>query len=307
MKRFQRYGTTALSCLTLTGFALPANHAGIDGNSQWAHSSGNTPHHQHLQMLEWKYLSSARRRSLTEALFLNQPSETSCDIRICRNCSEPTPTWASPMFDGLSMFTTGFEEINRPAAEAPAASDYSQKTLRAISPTLRAALQSPVHNIPEPWVFQGNDGEGVKTWLSQAHTLEVNPRWLDFTMFDSMNLSVTEQPPGPGQSEPQEWRGTFTVGLSTDWQLAPAMALHAGYRFYDNPIPDDVGSGAFPNASQHVVAVGMTIREGRHSVSLIYGLDMMNPSTSSGISSARHGDNIDSLAHLASFTYSFSF
>ena len=71
-------------------------------------------------------------------------------------------------------------------------------------------------------------------------------------------------------------------------------------------MPQDVTSGAFPNASRHVAAMGMSLREGRHSVSLIYGLDMMDPAAS-GISSARHGDNIDPLAHLVACTYDFSF
>jgi long-subunit fatty acid transport protein len=156
-------------------------------------------------------------------------------------------------------------------------------------------------------VFKGNGARGVKTWLSPDHVLEINPHWLGFPMFESMDLTMTDRPPGPGQSEPQEWRSAFTVGMSTDWHVSRTWALHAGYRFYDNPIPREIQSGAYPNASQHVLAVGLSLREGSHSLSMIYGADLMDPASGSGISSARHGNNLDPLAHLVSLTYSLSF
>jgi long-subunit fatty acid transport protein len=122
-----------------------------------------------------------------------------------------------------------------------------------------------------------------------------------------MDLSTSEHPRGPGVSEPQLWRSTFTVGMGTDWQVSQLLTLHAGYRFYDNPVPDGVTAGAFPNANQHVTAVAMRLQEGPHALALIYGLDFLDAASSSGISSARQGENIESLAHLVSFTYNYAF
>lgn len=229
------------------------------------------------------------------------------EVFVCPACSQRLPLSTSPLFTGLSILSPVAED-NTPTADIASHNDSPvQKDQTSGRATLEASLQSPVLQTRSPWQFEGNGGRGVKTWLSEAHVLEINPQWLNFAMFDSMDLSMTDQPPGPGQSEPQEWRSAFTVGMSTDWQFTQAMTMHAGYRFYDNPVPDNIASGAFPNASQHVVAMGMTLHEGRHSVSLVYGLDMMTPSSSSGISSDRHGDNIDPLAHLVSFSYGFTF
>ena len=169
------------------------------------------------------------------------------------------------------------------------------------------ALQSPTPSVPALLAFKGNGGRGVKTQLTEHHVLEINPRWLDFSMFDSMNLCMTEKPPGPGEGEPQLWRSTFTVGVAVDWHLARSLGLHAGYRFYNNPVPADISYGAFPNASQHVVAMAMTLREGPHSVALTYGLDFLVADSGSSITSARQGDDIDPLAHLVSLAYNYSF
>lgn len=212
------------------------------------------------------------------------------------------------VFIGLSLLNPAPEEDTVIQREVPAERSGALHTgTEWKAQVIEAALEFPIPRVPAPWVFKGNGGRGVKTWLSEAHVLEINPRWLNFGMFDSMDLSMTERPPGPGQSEPQEWRSTFTVGLSTDWRFTRAVALHAGYRFYDNPVPSEITSAAFPNASQHVMAVGMSVREGQHSLALIYGLDLMEASVSSGISTARQGQNLDPVAHLVSLTYGFTF
>jgi hypothetical protein len=157
------------------------------------------------------------------------------------------------------------------------------------------------------WRFEENGGDGLRTWISPSHALDFNPAWLEFAMFDSMDLDFSDRAPGPGESEPQLWRTTLTLGMGTDWQVSRTLAFHAGYRFYDNPMPDGITAGAFPNASHHVTAVSMSLRDGPHSLALIYGLDFLEPANASGISSARQGENLEPLAHLVSFTYNYSF
>lgn len=244
--------------------------------------------------------------SLTEDMF-PEPGPSPDALMISRPNRESLLEERS-LFVGLSLLNPAPEEAPRGRQEVPARTSSPSKTATEWEAhALQAVLEFPTPRAPAPWVFKGNGARGVKTWLSEAHVLEINPRWLNFAIFDSMDLSMTDKPPGPGQSEPQQWRSTFTVGLSTDWQCTSALALHAGYRFYDNPVPSQVTSAAFPNASQHVMAVGMSLREGRHSLALIYGLDLMEASVSSGISSARQGQNLDPVAHLVSLTYGFKF
>ena len=64
---------------------------------------------------------------------------------------------------------------------------------------LRISLESPPPQKPIPLRLEGNGGRGAKTSLSEKHVLELNPRWLDFSHFDSMDLSMTAKPLWPGQ------------------------------------------------------------------------------------------------------------
>lgn len=172
---------------------------------------------------------------------------------------------------------------------------------------MASALQVPP-SIPRQFLrFEGNGGNGVMTWLSERQALDINPSWLDFSMFDSMKMDVMNGPVGPGESEPQLWRSAFTVGMGAAWELQPGLALQAGYRFYENPMPTGQASGALLNATQHVIAASLGYRQGAHSLALTYGLDLMATAEGASISSARHGDSLASTAHLVSFVYTFAF
>jgi hypothetical protein len=185
------------------------------------------------------------------------------------------------------------------------------QVVRKPSPDLRArlatALETRVPTSRTPLKWEGNGGNGFKTWVSEQHLLDFNPCWLDFSMFDAMKLDVMEGPVGPGESEPQTWRSAVTVGMGAAWQIHPRLALQAGYRFYENPMPAERKSGALLNATQHVLATGLSYRQGAHSLSLIYGLDLLDAADGGSISSARYGDDLASTAHLVSFLYAFDF
>jgi long-subunit fatty acid transport protein len=222
-------------------------------------------------------------------------------------CALPHRLWSFPRFSGLSLLDYPTAEQTFEIEPFFSRAQFSTPTRTFDSPSLGAALQHHAAQVPDPWVFQGNGGRGVKTWLSEGHVLEINPHWLHFGMFESMDLSMTDTPPGPGQEEPQEWRSTFTVGLSADWHLTRRLALSAGYRFYNNPMPEGITTGAFPNANQHVIAGGLRLVQGRHSLAMIYGLDLLEGGTSAGITSARQEGSLNELAHLVTLSYGFSF
>lgn len=172
---------------------------------------------------------------------------------------------------------------------------------------LAAALQPGAGDLRGLWKFQGNGGNGFKTRVSERHILDFNPTWLDFSMFDSLNLDVTDGPVGPGQSAPQEWRSAISLGLGAEWQVHSKLAFKAGYRFYDNPMPDPAMSGALLNATQHVIAGGVRFRQGAHSLALSYGLQLLEAPGTASISSARYGDDLAPMGHLVSLAYSFAF
>ena len=95
------------------------------------------------------------------------------------------------------------------------------------------------------------------------------------TACTSARTTPPNGPVGPGESEPQLWRSAFTVGMGAAWELQPGLALQAGYRFYENPMPTGQASGALLNATQHVIAASLGYRQGAHSLALTYGLDLM--------------------------------
>ncbi len=244
--------------------------------------------------------------SLTNASLSKDRNAGDVALRLCDNASWQHRGFRAPLFSGLSLLRPEFQDEGSSPKPALSATVPRVMDSALVRNRLEEALQSPTPRVPPPWSFRGNGGRGVKTWLSEGHILEINPHWLGFEMFDSMDLNMTDAPPGPGEMEPQEWRSTFTVGLSTDWQVTRAMAFSAGYRFYNNPMPEDITAGAFPNANQHVLAVGIRVQQGRHSVALVYGLDMLEGATAQ-ITSARQNGNVDEMGHLVSFNYGFSF
>ena len=297
--------------VTLTWIALSGLtvHAASRENLNPTHlpATAALPECSHLS--GWTHEASPGQHCLTGVLIETKPIESADTLRLGTMDFEIIQRASSPLFGGLGMVGSA---LDQPAQQAQQAHDRTASKPHLpewsiAAPRQGPTLSEPVPGIPAPWVFEGNGGMGVKTWLSESHVLEINPHWLDFAMFDSMNMSMTDEAPGPGQSEPEEWRSAFTVGMATDWEIAGNMVLHAGYRFYGNPIPEDIASGAFPNANQHVIACGLSRVQGRHSVSLIYGLDIMDSPANTRISSARQGDNIDSMAHLVSLNYAFSF
>ncbi len=140
------------------------------------------------------------------------------------------------------------EGAGAPVATATLHDQVLPKPHAAFTARVASAWETRMPDLRQPWRFQDNGGTGFKTWVSDHHALDFNPCWLDFSMFDSMQLDVMDGPLGPGESEPPIWRSTITVGMGAEWAFHPGLALQAGYRFYDNPMPAQSTSGAFLNA-----------------------------------------------------------
>lgn len=111
-------------------------------------------------------------------------------------------------------------------------------------------------------------GYGFK--VTDTLILEANGEWLEFSRFQSLDLDVAGSLPGVVTQIPQNWRDTFTGGISARWEFAPGWQVRGGYQYYQTPVPDSTLSPLIPDANQNVVTVGLGWRTGRHRLDLAY-------------------------------------
>jgi hypothetical protein len=236
------------------------------------------------------------------SLIGDAPDTAGTIARLSRlHMSEPLPSMR------ITLEQVDTDAVDTATARIPTVSEVVFEPTTELKARLATALTTSNSAVRQLWRLEGNGGNGVVTRFSERHAVEINPSWLDFSMFDSMKLDVMNGPIRPGETEPQLWRSAVTVGMGAAWELHRGLALQAGYRFYENPMPADRTSGALLNATQHVLATGLGYRQGAHSLALTYGLDLMDAAEGASISSARYGNNLPSTAHLVSFVYAFSF
>lgn len=149
-------------------------------------------------------------------------------------------------------------------------------------------------------------GYGIE--LTDKIRLETDVEWLQFSNFKSLPMkSATAQSLGFPTSLAQNWRDTFTVGISGDWKFAPDWVLRAGYQFYQSPVPDSTFSPTIPDADQNVFTLGLGFRHNRHSLEAAYGLDFYNDRNIQNNQNPAFNGTYEMTVHLFSFSYLYSF
>jgi len=149
-------------------------------------------------------------------------------------------------------------------------------------------------------------GYGIE--LTDKIRLETDVEWLQFSNFKSLPLkSAAAQSLGIPAGIAQNWRDTFTVGLSGDWKFAPAWVLRAGYQFYQTPVPDSTFSPTIPDADQNVFTLGLGFHHKRYSVEAAYGLDFYNDRNIRNNQNPAFNGKYNFTVHLFSFSYRYSF
>jgi long-chain fatty acid transport protein len=144
--------------------------------------------------------------------------------------------------------------------------------------------------------------------LTDSIRLEADFEWIEFSRFDSLNLSLGNNAfLLPSTQFRQNWKNTFTAGIGGDWKFAENWVLRASYQYYESPVPDSTFSPTIPDANQNVFTIGIGYKCGHHSLEAAYGLDFYDERhIRNDLNPAFNGD-YEFTVHLFSAAYHFSF
>jgi long-chain fatty acid transport protein len=144
--------------------------------------------------------------------------------------------------------------------------------------------------------------------LTDTIRLEVDLEWIEFSRFDSLDLSFGNNAfLFPSSSFRQDWNDTFTLGIGGDWKFAQNWVLRASYQYYESPVPNSTFSPTIPDADQNVFTIGIGYKYGHHSLEAAYGLDFYDDRHIRNSDNAAFNGDYEINVHLFSAAYRFSF
>jgi long-chain fatty acid transport protein len=107
-------------------------------------------------------------------------------------------------------------------------------------------------------------------------TIGIDVEWLEFSDYDELSLdNGTDLPPPAGGTVDlrQDWKDTFTAGVTAEWKANDSWTWRVGYVFLESPIPDKTFSPIVPfESDRHVVSLGGSYNwgEGKHVLDFAY-------------------------------------
>lgn len=106
--------------------------------------------------------------------------------------------------------------------------------------------------------------------LTETLRVEVDGEWLQFSNYETL---VIKDPTGETTTE-QNLDDTWTAGIGLEWEFVPQWTLRSGFKYLENPTPDETYSPLSPDEDQEVVSLGLGYEAGRHvfDVAYAYGI-----------------------------------
>jgi len=149
-------------------------------------------------------------------------------------------------------------------------------------------------------------GYGIE--LTDKVRVETDVEWLQFSRFKSINLGVGNNSfLLPNTTTPENWKDTFTAGISADWRFATNWVVRGGYQFYQSPVPDATFSPAIPDADQNVLTFGLGYTYKHHSFEVAYGADFYDTRHISTDLNPAFNGTYRFTVHLFSLAYRYTF
>jgi len=102
-------------------------------------------------------------------------------------------------------------------------------------------------------------------------TLEVGGRWEGWSCYEELAFEFN-QPVAGSKTKVYEkdWKNVMSYSIGARYNLNNTFAILGGYRFDDNPVPNDTFEPAIPASDKHCVSLGATKRFGSLVAGVIY-------------------------------------
>lgn len=145
---------------------------------------------------------------------------------------------------------------------------------------------------------------------SERFTVQTDFEWLQFSRFETLPIRVAT-PPGltlPGLGDiPQNWKDTYTAGITGEWKFDDAWRLRGGYQYFKTPVPDYTMSPMIPDSNQHVATVGVAWRTGHHRLDVSYAHVFYEDREITSNQNNFYLGRYELSVHLISAAYGYSF
>lgn len=177
-----------------------------------------------------------------------------------------------------------------------------------------------VNNVPSPALaasksdfeseieFPATAAIGYGIALTDRLHVGADVEWIEFSTFDSLPLDIAQNNPLlPLPAIPQDWKDTWTYGVSAEYKLNEAWSLRGGYKFMETPIPSETLSPSLPDADRHLLTAGVGCQQGAHRVDLAYAYSLFDDRTVSGAPNPAMNAKYELSSHLVAVTYGVRF
>lgn len=175
-------------------------------------------------------------------------------------------------------------------------------------------------NIPDPTLaapktdfdseieFPSTAAVGYGIQLTDRLHLGADVEWLEFSTFDSLPLDIGQNNPLlPAPAIPQNWKDTWTYGVSAEYALDDAWALRGGYKHMETPIPSGTLSPTLPDADRHLLTAGVGYKRGAQRFDVAYSYSIFDDRTVSGSPDPAMNAKYELSSHLIAATYGIRF
>ncbi len=136
--------------------------------------------------------------------------------------------------------------------------------------------------------------------LTDQLLAEINAEWLEFSRYET--LTIRDQLFGTEES-PVQQQDTWTAGIGLQWNFHPQWTARAGYKYLENPTPDETYTPLTPDEDQGVISAGIGYSQERHyfDVGYAYGIFSGREIPDTNPAGGKHDYNV----HLVSLSYGF--
>jgi len=102
-------------------------------------------------------------------------------------------------------------------------------------------------------------------------TIEVGARWEEWSCYEELAFEF-DQPVAGSKTKVYEkdWKNVMSYSIGARYNLNNTFAILGGYRFDNNPVPNDTFEPAIPASDKHCVSLGVTKRFGNLVAGVIY-------------------------------------
>ena len=161
-------------------------------------------------------------------------------------------------------------------------------------------------NLP-PQLFIGACSKGM-----DKLTVELGARWEGWSSYEDLTFYFDQPVTGSKTSTTEKnWKDTWSYSIGAKYDLNHTFAILGGYRFDDNPVPDDTFEPRIPASDKHCISVGAKKTFGNLVASVSYYYEKYESRKKDNTLGAKEGGTANgeytTEAHMvgASVTYEF--